>query len=98
MPLDEGSGSAAKDFSANGFEGEVMGNAKWIDGKFGQALQIRSCRGTTSLLKMTLLFTIEGAITQAAWVQLDRLPSAHAHYLRHSGEWYNSAYRGSGSG
>ncbi|MYB92245.1 LamG domain-containing protein [Candidatus Poribacteria bacterium] len=27
MPLDEGSGSTTKDFSANGFEGEVMGNA-----------------------------------------------------------------------
>ena len=25
MPLDEGSGTATQDFSANGFEGEVMG-------------------------------------------------------------------------
>ena len=39
MPLDEGSGSATQDFSANGLEGEVMGNAKWVDGQFGKALQ-----------------------------------------------------------
>ena len=28
MPLDEGSGTATQDLSANGFEGEVMGGAK----------------------------------------------------------------------
>ena len=39
MPLDEGSGTATQDFSANGFEGEVKGGAKWIDGQHGKALQ-----------------------------------------------------------
>ena len=43
MPLDEGSGSTTQDFSGNGFEGEVMGNAKWIDGEFGESTPIRGC-------------------------------------------------------
>ena len=77
MPLDEGSGSVTQDFSANGFEGAVMGNAKWIDGEFGKALQFAAAADHV-LIEDDAAFHIEGAITQAAWVQLDRLPSAHA--------------------
>ena len=39
MPLDEGNGKATEDFSENGFEGELNGGAKWVDGKFGKALE-----------------------------------------------------------
>lgn len=37
--LDEGSGKEVKDFSGNGHHGEIVGNAKWTDGKFGKALE-----------------------------------------------------------
>jgi hypothetical protein len=37
--FDEGSGNAAKDSSGNGFNGELNGDAKWVDGKFGKALE-----------------------------------------------------------
>ena len=43
MPLDEGSGSTTMDFSANGFEGEVMGNAKWVDGTVREGTPICGC-------------------------------------------------------
>ncbi|MDE0018028.1 MAG: hypothetical protein OXU51_17735 [Candidatus Poribacteria bacterium] len=39
MPLDEGNGKATEDFSENGFDGELNGGAKWVDGKFGKALE-----------------------------------------------------------
>lgn len=77
MPLDEGSGSVTQDFSANGFEGEVMGGATWIDGQFGKALQFAAAADHV-LIEDDAAFHLEGAITQAAWVQLDRLPNAHA--------------------
>lgn len=77
MPLDEGSGTATQDLSANGFEGEVMGNAKWVDGQFGTALQFEAAADHV-VVEDDAAFHLEGAITQAAWVQLDRLPSAHA--------------------
>jgi len=38
LPLEEGNGNVIKDQSGNGFEGKVVG-AKWVDGKFGKALQ-----------------------------------------------------------
>lgn len=65
MPLDEGSGSTTKDFSTNGFEGEVMGNAKWIDGEFGKALQFAAAADHV-VVEDDAAFHIEGAITQAA--------------------------------
>ena len=77
MPLDEGSGTVTQDFSPNGFEGEVMGGATWVDGQFGKALQFAAAADHVVVADDTA-FHLEGAITQAAWVQLDRLPSAHA--------------------
>ena len=71
MPLDEGSGTTTQDFSANGFEGEVKGNAKWIAGQHGQALQFAAAADHV-LIEDDAAFHLEGAITQAAWVQLDR--------------------------
>ena len=70
-------GTATQDFSANGFEGEVKGGAKWIDGQFGKALQFAAAADHV-LIEDDAAFHLEGAITQSAWVQLDRLPGAHA--------------------
>jgi hypothetical protein len=36
--FDEGAGKVAEDVSLNGHDGEII-NAKWIDGKFGKALE-----------------------------------------------------------
>lgn len=77
MPLDEGKGNATKDVSANGFEGEIKGNAEWVDGNFGKALKFKA---STDLVFIAddEAFHISDEITQAAWINLDRLPSAHA--------------------
>ena len=77
MPLDEGNGKATEDFSENGFEGELNGGAKWVDGKFGKALEF-SASSDFVAIEDDAVFHIEDEITQAAWVNLDRLPSAHA--------------------
>lgn len=37
--LDEGTGKSAKDVSGNGHDGELVGDAKWVDGHFGKALE-----------------------------------------------------------
>ena len=41
MPLDEGSGTATQDLSANGFEGEVMGNANGLTDSSGRHSNLR---------------------------------------------------------
>ncbi|GIX07944.1 MAG: hypothetical protein KatS3mg115_2347 [Candidatus Poribacteria bacterium] len=77
MPLDEGKGGTVQDLSPNGFVGELVGSPEWVDGKFGKALRFK---GATDYVRVPdhEAFHIEGAITQAAWIYLDRLPSAHA--------------------
>ena len=37
--LDEGTGKTAKDISGNGYDGELVGDAKWVDGHFDKALE-----------------------------------------------------------
>ena len=37
--FDEGKGDTAKDSSGNGNDGELMDKPKWVDGKFGKALE-----------------------------------------------------------
>ena len=77
MPLDEGAGKKITGLSENAFEGEIQGNAKWVDGKFGKALGFSSSADKVSIDDHALL-NIEDEITQAAWVNLNRLPSAHS--------------------
>lgn len=77
MPLDEGDGKETKDISTNGFTGTIMGAAKWVEGKFGDALEFNA---STDFVEIAddKAFHIEDEITQAAWVKLSRLPGAHA--------------------
>ncbi len=77
MPLDEGAGNTTEDNSPNGFTGELRGNAEWVDGKFGKALRFASS-GDFVYIADDPAFHITDEITQAAWVNLDRLPNAHA--------------------
>jgi len=37
--FDEGKGNLAEDSSGNGHDGSIMGGPKWIDGKFGEAME-----------------------------------------------------------
>ena len=38
--FDEGKGTAAKDAAGKGLDGVIKGNAKWVNGKFGKALEL----------------------------------------------------------
>ena len=77
MPLDEGNGKETKDLSESGLTGTIAGNAKWVEGKFGDALEFNASSDFVELTDDDV-FHIEDEITQAAWVKLNRLPSAHA--------------------
>ena len=77
MPLDEGSGKTTEDFSENGMEGELRGSAEWVDGKFGKAMKFKASSDLVFIPDHEA-FHISDEITQAAWINLDRLPGAHA--------------------
>ena len=40
LPMNEGSGDEAADASENGRNGTLMGDADWIDGKYGGGLEL----------------------------------------------------------
>ena len=66
--FDESSGKVAKDSSENGYDGELMGNPKWVDGKFGKALDLN---GSTDYVEVESQpgLDITGDITVTAWIK-----------------------------
>ena len=78
LPFDEGRGAHTADFSFNKLRGEIFGNPKWVDGKFDKALRFTSPAHSVSVTNNDEAVQIGDAITQAAWVKLDRLPFANA--------------------
>lgn len=40
LPLNEGKGDKVIDASENGHDGEIVGNSKWGDGKYGRAVEL----------------------------------------------------------
>lgn len=67
--LDEGSGNVAKDSSGNENDGEFVENPKWVDGKFGKALEFD---GVASYVDCgtdeSLNIPTGGSVTMCAWV------------------------------
>jgi len=64
--FDEGSGNNVKDISGNGHDGVISG-AKWIDGKFGKALEFNG-DGDQVLVTNHESLNIKGELTVEAWV------------------------------
>lgn len=65
--FDEGTGKVTKDTSGNGNDGELMNGPKWVDGKFGKALEFDGKddyvdAGDAEILKPT------ADVTFVAWV------------------------------
>ncbi len=65
-PFDEGTGQVIKDMSGNNHDGELVGTARWVDGKYGKAIEFD---GSTSYVEVPDAddFAIETNITFAAW-------------------------------
>ena len=64
--FDEGSGDSVKDVSGNGHSGTISG-AKWVDGKFGKALEFNG-DGDQVLVPNDDALNIKGELTVEAWV------------------------------
>ena len=64
--FDEGKGKVAKDSSGNGLDAELISGPKWVDGKFGKALEFD---GKASHVKIPDHENPTEAITVSAWVK-----------------------------
>ncbi|MGB9597676.1 MAG: LamG domain-containing protein, partial [Candidatus Poribacteria bacterium] len=67
--LDEGKGDTAKDLSGNNYDGTLKNNPKWIDGKFGKALDFTGVDDHISIPKGCALLEQQfSQMTIVAWV------------------------------
>ncbi len=62
----EGKGDVASDASGNGLDGELMDKPKWVEGKFGMALEFD---GQSSFVQIPAHENPNEAITVSAWVK-----------------------------
>ncbi len=64
--FDDGGGKVAKDSSENKRNGEVIGDVKWVDGKFGKAIELD---GTGGHVKIPDFVNPTAAITITVWAK-----------------------------
>jgi len=63
--FDEGNGATVSDVSGNGHDGEIQGAPKWVDGKFGKALEFD---GANDWIEVPEIGIFE-EITACVWAQ-----------------------------
>lgn len=68
--FDEGQGEIAKDSSGNGNDGTLKNEPKWIDGKFGKALEFDGSENYVAAPDSTILNPYPYTFT--AWVKLNK--------------------------
>lgn len=66
LPFDEGSGKTVKDLSQYGNDGDIVGDVKWVDGKYGTALQFTK-EGDHVEVKSSDSLKLNDQITLMAW-------------------------------
>lgn len=86
--FDEGKGDVAEDSSENGFDGTIMNGAKWVDGKFGDALEFDGADdyvdfGNDERLKPQQL-------TVVAWFSTRKL-NGYGHIFQSGNDWNDMA-------
>jgi len=71
--FDEGNGKTAKDASGNENHGQLMGDTKWVNGKFGKALQFDGDMDYVEVAHDDTL-DITKELTIVAWAKFDEIP------------------------
>jgi hypothetical protein len=64
--FDEGSGNKIKDSSGNGLDGGIEGSGKWVDGRFGKAIEFD---GKTGFVAIPAHANPTKAITVSIWAK-----------------------------
>jgi outer membrane protein assembly factor BamB len=88
--FDEGRGTTAHDTSGNLNDGTIYG-ANWTDGKFGKALSFDGIDDYVAVPGSPSLNNISDAVTIAAWVKLEQVPT-EAYELISAGGYSYVAY------
>ena len=76
LPLDEGKGKTAKDFSEVGNDGKLEGDAEWLSGKYGKAIKVDGPPSSV-VVKDHDSLDFEDELTIEAWVNIEELPDTY---------------------
>jgi hypothetical protein len=66
--FDDGAGDTAKDSSGNKNDGKLMNGPKWVNGKFGKALEFNGANSYVQIPDSASLNTPEKQVTMSAWI------------------------------
>jgi hypothetical protein len=80
LSFDDGQGNVAKDSSQYRFDGKISGGTKWVDGKFGKALEFDGDQGMVEVADEKELLLLDGG-TLMAWVFI-KTEKGHASWPR----------------
>jgi len=82
--LDEGAGTSVTDKSPNGNNASIKGNAKWVDGKFGKALELGEGMSISSSTAKGVSGT---TISECLWVKFNAFDTeAQFGYINATGQ------------
>lgn len=95
LSFDEGTGTIAKDASANKNNGEIKGKTEWIAGKYGKAIKVSEAdAGSMVVVKANKSMDLTDAISFGAWVYIEAMPDNHCSlitkadtYMIHMSDW-----------
>ncbi|NLH41972.1 MAG: LamG domain-containing protein, partial [Planctomycetes bacterium] len=73
LPFDDGAGAAAKDLSSYGNPGAIVGNAAWVPGVKGTALEFVS--GSHVTVPEIPEYDVTSAVSLLAWVKATTVPN-----------------------
>jgi hypothetical protein len=79
LSFEDGKGKVATDISKYGNNGALKGDPKWVDGKFGKALQLNGSTDWVEVPHADIL-TVDKEITVMAWIKADRYEVPGAGY------------------
>lgn len=96
LPLDEGSGNTAEDISGNGNDGELQGDAKWVDGHEGKGVRLDATNDRI-LVEDSPSLDIEQDITMEIWAKVDSLPDGScAFFMKPTAYMFHTTTGGAG--
>lgn len=89
LPLDEGKGEDVADASDNGHDGTIVGNFKWLDGKYGKAVEFVAADAEVQVSDDKALDGMK-ALTIEFWVRQDTHQATGI--IQKGANWPNISY------
>ena len=89
LPLDAGEGSVAKDASSYENDGEIVGNAQWVEGMVGGALEIVG--GSRVEIPEIPQYDVTGEMSLLTWMRTPAATTTWARMIDKS-QWQNTGF------